>query len=96
MPIAWASIPPGPASFFSDALDLFEELRLASSGLQKKPATAELLGWIIALRGMAEGGDNPLRQPDVVLNTLSSLVKTAEDQYQATTIVKRWLDSRIS
>lgn len=84
----------GSSAFLNAALDLFYELRAAGSGLRKKPATAELLGWLLALQGMAEGAENPLDQPDIVLKTLSSLVKTAEDQQQATTIAKRWLESR--
>lgn len=84
----------GSSPFLSAALDLFYELRSAGSGLRKKPATAELLGWLLALQGMAEDSPNPLDQPGIVLQTLSSLVKTAEDQQKATTIVKRWLDSR--
>ena len=84
----------GGSQFLSDALDLFYQLRAAGGGLRKKPATAELLGWIIALRGLSEDSDNPLDEPEVVIDTLSSLVKTAEDQQQATTIAKRWLESR--
>ena len=84
----------GSSPFLSAALELFYELRAAGSGLRKKPATAELLDWILALQGMSKDAENPLSQPEVVLETLSSLVKTAEDQQQATTIAKRWLENR--
>lgn len=35
-----------------DALEIFEKLREPTSGLKKKPATAELLSWLTALRKM--------------------------------------------
>jgi MoxR-like ATPase len=35
----------GSSRLLDDALDLFYELRAPASGLRKKPATAELLGW---------------------------------------------------
>jgi MoxR-like ATPase len=82
------------SAFVSAALDLFEQLRAAGSGLRKKPATAELLGWILALQSLSDESDNLLAAPELVLGTLSSLVKTADDQEQATVIAKRWLDSR--
>lgn len=84
----------GSSEFLGEALDLFYRLRAVGSGLRKKPATAELLGWILALQGLSEAADNPLTEPEVVLATLSSLIKTADDQHQATTIVKQWLASR--
>jgi MoxR-like ATPase len=82
-------------SFLNDALDLFFELRKPSSGLRKRPATAELLGWLLVLRDLLPGSDNPLgERPPLALQTLSSLVKTAEDQEKGTQVVKRWVASR--
>lgn len=82
----------GNDAFLQDALDLFFTLRAPSSGLRKQPATAELLGWLLTLRQMAGATANPLTTaPDLVLHTLSNLVKTAEDQTRATEIVQRWL-----
>ncbi|HEX6903932.1 MAG TPA: MoxR family ATPase [Thermoanaerobaculia bacterium] len=82
------------SSLLKDALDLFFLLRRDASGLRKKPATAELLGWLIALRH-AENGKNPLAgSPDLALSTLSSLVKTTEDQPRAEQVVRQWFKSR--
>ena len=79
-------------AFVQDALDLFARLR--GSNLRKKPATAELLGWILALRQIASGVDNPITQPDLVFKTLGVLVKTTEDQKYATELVNQWLTDR--
>ncbi|MEL4895854.1 AAA family ATPase [Crocosphaera sp. Alani8] len=82
----------GSSEFLNDALDLFFKIR--NSNLRKKPATAELLGWIMALQKMPGGGDNPLVQPELALRTLSNLIKTAEDQTKAKEIVAQWLENR--
>jgi MoxR-like ATPase len=82
----------GSSQFLDDALDLFFELRRPSSGLRKRPATAELLGWLLVLRDLLPGSDNPLGEgPRLALQTLSSLIKAAEDQDKATQVVKRWV-----
>jgi len=82
------------SAFVNDALELFNELRSSVSGLRKKPATAELLDWMAALKDMSGNAENPLAEPDLALRTLSNLVKTAEDQKKAQGIVQRWVDKR--
>lgn len=77
-------------AFLRSALDLFDRLRAPENGLRKKPATAELLGWIMTLQQFGDTGANPLADPSIVLKTLSSLVKTAEDQPKARSVVERW------
>ncbi len=78
--------------FLQAALDLFYRLRSPESGLRKKPATAELLGWLIALRKFSREIENPLLSPrEIVLATLSSLIKTAEDQAKSQGIVEQWI-----
>ncbi len=76
------------------ALDLFGRLRSPSAGLRKKPATAELLGWVMALQRFAAGKADPFADPAVVFQTLSSLIKTAEDQAKAKGVVERWIAER--
>ena len=80
------------SEFLQDALDLFYQLR--KSGLRKKPATAELLGWLISLKTIAPNTENPLNNTDVVYKTLSNLIKTAEDQSKARTVVEKWLQEQ--
>ncbi|NEO55300.1 MAG: MoxR family ATPase [Okeania sp. SIO3B5] len=82
----------GSSDFLQDALEIFFKLR--KSGLRKKPGTAELLGWMIALQEISGGADNPLVEPKLALRTLSSLIKTTDDQDKAKEIVKQWIDSR--
>lgn len=78
--------------FLSDALDFFESLRSPASGLQKKPATAELLGWLIALKEMSTDKPNPMRDNDKALrNSLSVLIKNVDDREQAKACLNRWL-----
>ena len=80
------------SGFLTEALDLFHELRAPSSALRKKPATAELLGWLVALRDGAGMDGSPLAsRPELTLSTISNLVKTAEDQERAIEVVKAWL-----
>jgi MoxR-like ATPase len=76
----------------SDALDFFSKLREPNSGLRKRPATAELLGWLIALREQGMTVDERLRdKPDLAHSTLSTLVKSADDQTIAEAVLKDWL-----
>ena len=73
----------------NDALDFFNKLRDGSSGLQKQPATAELLGWLSAL--MALGAKASEAVPMHLLKaTLNTLVKMADDQQRATAILENW------
>jgi MoxR-like ATPase len=76
----------------SDALELFSILRESNSGLQKSPATAELLGWLIYLGRRGAETSIPLRrQRELILSSASILVKLAEDQKAAERIIKDWL-----
>jgi MoxR-like ATPase len=87
----------GSSALLTDALELFYLLRQPGSGLRKKPATAELLDWVGVLVDSSAPGDaeNPLvRDPELALRTISSLVKTVEDQEKATRITREWLDRR--
>ncbi|MGB3205067.1 MAG: MoxR family ATPase [Crinalium sp.] len=77
--------------FLQAALDLFYRLRSPQIGLRKKPATAELLGWLIILQKFTSELENPLVKPEVVFGTLSSLIKTTEDQEKAKKIVEQWI-----
>ena len=77
----------------ASALDLFFRLRERASQLRKNPATAELLDWLLALRAHQNGREANLTR-ELVDRTLSSLIKTAEDQDRAKTIVERWYNSR--
>ena len=81
-------------AFYDTALDLFFAIR-ENDSLRKKPATAELLDWISVLLHEAGDTENPLNSnPDIALDTLTSLVKTAEDMDQATAVVQQWIDRR--
>jgi MoxR-like ATPase len=75
----------------ADALDLFDVLRQPNNGLIKRPATAELLGWLSALRRLDVDFDQPLRpRPEVIRQTLSALIKSGDDQEKAAGIVAQW------
>lgn len=80
--------------FLESALDFFYTLRDPSSGLRKKPTTAEFLTWLITLEQVSGGAENPLDKLEWVQRTLSNLVKTTEDQYRASEIINRWTNKR--
>jgi MoxR-like ATPase len=81
--------------FLTDALDMFERLREPAVGLRKKPATAEVLSWLVALRAIAPEAKNPLAEaPDAARRTVSTLVKTAEDQEPALVVLDLWQKDR--
>ncbi len=73
--------------FLNDALKFFFELR-KEGRLRKKPATAELLGWIRAMHELGKDHENPMSDPALLRRTLSILVKTKEDQEKAAGIVE--------
>lgn len=83
----------GEGDLLGDALDLFFQLRGEACDLRKPPSTAELLGWLAALRTLG-GGTNPFAGArDAVLQTLSTLIKTLEDKDKATRVVEQWFKS---
>lgn len=80
--------------FLEESLKLFDELRKPSGQIRKKPSTAELLGWLVALRRMAPKGDaNPLQtlEEKQVVSTIATLIKGPEDRETAESIVNKWL-----
>lgn len=81
---------PGP--YLEEALDFFMRLRDEKAGLRKKPATAELLGWLIYLSDRVADKSRPLRRNGEVLRaSLGALIKSADDQEIARTIMEEWL-----
>ena len=85
----------GNNSFLEHALKLFFLLREKTSGLRKKPSTSELLGWVSTIRRVYGDTENPLlARPEIVHETLSNLIKTAEDQEKAQAIIKKWIQDQ--
>lgn len=81
--------------FLSGALELFEKLREPSSGLQKKPATAELLDWLNFLRSVKADFKTSLKQkPELLEQCLSILIKNASDMQNARSIVQAWTNNK--
>lgn len=79
-------------AFLRDALRLFGDLRHPTAGLRKRPATAELLGWVSVLRRLSPESPNPLREDlERARATLSALVKTHDDREKALPIVDAWI-----
>jgi MoxR-like ATPase len=84
----------GSSPFLQAALSLFYRLRSHQIGLRKKPATSELLSWLIILQKFTQESENPLMQRDIVFGTLSSLIKTAEDREKAKKVVEQWIQEQ--
>ena len=85
----------GSSDFYATALDLFYRLRDSKNQIRKKPATAELLDWITAIADATNGDANPLASdPTIARRTLSSLIKTTNDQRHAESIVDQWISEQ--
>ena len=81
--------------FLDDALDLFFRLRSDTLNARKKPSTAELMGWLISMRGLMPETQNPLAaEPDIALRTLHCLIKNEEDRQKAEDETRAWIASR--
>lgn len=87
-----ASLKDGRQLWLTDALDFFDKLREPNRGLDKKPATAELLDWLKCL-GTAnlKDGDRLRAHKDIISRCLSALFKSALDQERAASIMEEWL-----
>jgi MoxR-like ATPase len=87
---------PCGSAAMEDAIDLFYRLREHRSGLRKRPATAELLCWLLTLPHML--GESSLAdsrglrgQEEAVRRSFSSLIKTADDQARAARVLSEWI-----
>lgn len=81
--------------WLEDALDLFSKLREPSRNLSKKPATAELLSWLVYLQARDAGVAGSLRtQPELTAASLVALFKSAADQERVKAILTEWLGNR--
>lgn len=79
------------SDFLRDALNLFYHLRKDASALVKKPATAELLGWLISLHRRFPDDVNPLVRPvEDIGRSMCALLKTVEDQRRSLNLLERW------
>ena len=79
--------------FLSGAIDLFGAIR--NGQLRKRPATAELIDWLTTLRRLVpDSVANPMTRREAVERTMSSLVKTVEDQEEVARIIAAWYKSR--
>jgi len=79
------------------ALQLFEILRRDATGLTKKPATAELLDWMLALLALQADPAVDLRaQSDLVGASLPALIKHAADRPIAVAEAERWMSDKAS
>jgi MoxR-like ATPase len=87
-----ASFKDKEAQWLDDALDFFSKLREPNWGLDKRPATAELLNWLTYLRKRDVDVGKKLRaQSELVTSSLSALFKSADDQAKAKQILIEWV-----
>ncbi|MEZ5403788.1 MAG: MoxR family ATPase [Bryobacteraceae bacterium] len=74
-----------------DAIAFFLHLRNDDTGLSKKPATAELLDWLLYLMQRGAKPALPLREQDgLVTPSLVALLKNKEDQDQREDLWNNW------
>lgn len=82
----------GGGPLVSSALDVFERMRRETSGIRKKPATAELLAWLDLLtqRQKLTPGDNLRNHTDAALETLGAVLKCKDDLDAARRLLNEW------
>lgn len=84
---------PRNGKLLDQTVGLFYEIRGDTLNLRKKPATAELLGWLVALRHHFPDPDSALASDTpYVLNSLSCVIKDAQDVRDASPAIQKWLD----
>jgi MoxR-like ATPase len=82
-------------AWLDDALDLFSKLREPGRGLDKRPATAELLNWVEYLRRAGLDDTERLRaRGELVSSSLSALFKSKSDLEHSEQILKEWLEEQ--
>ena len=74
------------------AIDFFLELR--SLNLGKPPATAEFLNWLMVLHFLASDDKNPFQNKELIINSLSCLIKRHDDLDIAKDKATKFLNSR--
>jgi MoxR-like ATPase len=81
----------GGSEFYGEAISLFRALRGAK--LDRAPATAELIAWIVYLReiGMADKTLRAKGNKPKLVESLSTLVKSKDDQRAALAALDDWL-----
>ena len=85
----------GRSPLLDGALELFEDLRHDRTGLSRKPGTAELLDWLLALLAMGADRNVALvRQKKQVLETLPALIKLEKDRGTAAGVVEDWAGTK--
>ena len=83
----------GDGTALGEILGFFTALRSDEVGLQKRPGTAELLQWVLALIGFEVDPSQPLRgQAAKAVHTLGALAKHPEDQKQVVKSFKAWVN----
>jgi len=83
----------GGDNLMEKALEFFDQLRDPQHGLSKKPATAELLSWLLSLNTLRQQAMATEQSSELELfnRSLSSLVKTTQDQAKARKLLYEWL-----
>ena len=79
----------------SEAIEFFYQLRDSNSGLAKKPATAELLGWLVFLKSRGAKIAEPLcKHREALKDSLNIMIKGPEDQSKSEKLLQQWLKKK--
>lgn len=79
-------------AFLAKALELFDQLRRPEAGLSKKPATAELLGWLLTLNTWRSSASTAaMPTAELFHRSLSILIKTSHDRDRAKRLLDEWM-----
>jgi len=87
-----AGLSAGPGTALAEILEFFRLLRRSDVTLRKRPGTAELQQWVLALLGFGIDPALPLReQAAKAARTLNALAKHGEDQERVLALFKDWV-----
>ncbi len=89
--LKWLSDADPRHGFFGSALELFDAVR-STETLTRRPGTAELLGWLLALRPFFSDLGEPIQtQPTRLQRSIGCLVKTVEDVDSVKGVTEQWI-----
>jgi|SRR5882724_2054830 len=77
------------------AIDFLLYTRAESAGLEKRPGTAELLGWLSAMTKLGANPEVPLGdQTEIATRAFPALAKISGDQSRIIELLRSWKDGR--
>src|SRR5262249_46431672 len=87
----------GQPTLLRDAVSFTQFIREPTSGLEKRPGTAELLNWLSAMVKLGANRDANLAEPgnhQIALRAFPALIKISGDQDKVVELLGAWSNAR--